>query len=205
MDFFKPSKKVLEMICNKGENPIISYEIFPFGSNREMEKILVLSEEGLFGKIIGFYRNEGIGLNEETKRRLDYQGVHNVVGEVFKNWADHSPENSNLISGFFFGSKGVCYGFQDKGGFLKNPEIKFQIENKINFKNFNKNPIGSTCNVGFNFHIFPCSDFIEVDSDKEILYCVQMKENIIAPEGEHGSQYCYNLRQKKGLLPTWDN
>jgi hypothetical protein len=197
MELFKPSKKVLEMICSEKDDLTALYEIFPFGENKEMEETRILSEVGLFESIIEFYRKEGIALNEKTRQRLDYQGIHNVIGEVFKNWTDHSPENSNLISGFFFGSKGICYGFQDGGNFFKNKEIKYQIENKINFNDFNKNPRGDCCNSGFNDHIFPCSDFIEVDSEKGILYCVQLKENIIAPEGKNGSEYCHELRKNK--------
>ena len=100
----------------------------------------------------------------------------------------------------FFGSEGVCYGFQDGGEFFKNPDIKRQLENKIPFKKFNSDPRGDTCNSGFNDYIFPYSDFIEVNSDKGILYCVQLKENIIAPPGKNGSNYCHNLRRKRGVI-----
>lgn len=31
MELFKPSEKVLEMICKDNEEPTISYKIFPFG------------------------------------------------------------------------------------------------------------------------------------------------------------------------------
>jgi hypothetical protein len=199
MDLFKPSKKVLEMICHERKSPLSSYEVFPFGTNKEMEELQCQYCSGTFAKIIEFYREEGLGLNEETKRRLDYQGIYNVVGESFKNWLDHSPKNSNLVTGLFLGNKGVCYGFQDEGDFFKEEEIKIQLEEKMYFEEFNQNPRGSTANSGFSGHIYPCSDFIEVDSNQGVMYCIQLKENIIAPEGEHGSQYCYDKRKSRGL------
>lgn len=197
MELFKPSKKVLEIICDN-ENPVISYQIYPFGSHKEMQEICSLNEAGLYEQIINFYRKDGIALNEKSKERLNYEGIYGVIGEVFKNWVYHSPENLDLSVGLFFGSKGICYGVCDGGEFFKNPKIKKQLENKINFEEFNSNPReDDCCQEGFNAYIFPNSDFIEVDSKKGILYCVQLKENIIAPEGKNGSSYFYNLREQK--------
>lgn len=97
---------------------------------------------------------------------------------------------------FFFGSKGVCYGFNDGGNFFKKPEIKNQLENKISFEEFDKNPRGDCCNVGFDL-IYRDSDFIEVDSNKGILYLVQLRyKSLIAPEGERGSEYFYRLKKQ---------
>lgn len=197
MDFFKPSEKVLEMICEEGENLIFSYEVFPFGSIKEMEELTPLYCTSMFEKIIHLYREEGIALSEKAKKRLNYQGIYNVIGELFKNWIDHAPENSTFFTGSFFGSKGVCYGFCDGGDYFKNPEIKKQLENKVFFEEFDSNLRGSNCRSGFNQHIFPCSDFIEVNTEKGVLYCVQLKKNLVAPEGENGNQYFYNLRNKE--------
>ncbi len=196
MGLFKPSERVLEMICSDKETPLIQYEIYPFGSEKEMQDLLVQYCSGVFEKIINFYREDGLGLNEENKRRLNYQGISHVLVESFKNWIDHSPENSNLITGLFLGSVGVCYGFKDGGDFYQKPNIKNQLENKIGFTEFDSNPRGSTCKVGFNL-IYEDSDFIEVDSKKGILYIVQLKKNLIAPKGEHGSQYFYDLKKKR--------
>jgi len=200
MELFKPSREVLEMICESKKDLIFSHEIFTFSSLNNMHELLSLYCSGLFEKIIHFYRDEGIALDEKSKRRLNYQGVYNVIGESFKNWVDHAPENSNLLAGSFFGSKGICYGFQDGGDFFKTPKIKKQLENKVYFKEFDSNSRGDNCRSGFNQHIFPCSDFIEVDSKKGVLYCVQLKKNIIAPEGEHGSAYFDKLRKEKGII-----
>jgi len=198
LELFKPSKKVLEMICLDEKELLRTYEIIPFGTYHQMMESYPLVERGLFSKIISFYNEEGLALNEESKRRLDYQGIHNVTGELFKNWADHSQENSNIFAGFFFGKKGICYGFKEE--FFKNEYIKNKLENKIPFEEFDKNPRERCAHSGFNKHIFPCSDFIEVDSEKGVLYCVQFKESIIAPEGKHGSEYCYELRKNKRII-----
>jgi hypothetical protein len=191
MELFKPSKKILEMICSDGKSVQRTYEIYPFGEYKQMDSLLIPYLVGTFDKILEFYE---LGLDWH-KSRLSRQGISNVITEIFKNWADHSPE-SDFFTGLFLGDKGVCYGFHDGGDFFKSQEIKYQIENKINFDDFNKNPRGSCCNIGFNEYIFPYSDFIEVDSERGILYCVQLKENIIAPEGENSWKYPFNLKRK---------
>ncbi len=193
MDLFMPSKKVLEKICGEGEKVHRMYEIYPFGNHESMINLEISYISGIYEKIKEFYL---INI-EKYEDRLDIQGVSNVIDEVFKNWADHSEVNQNFITGLFLGTFGVCYGFLDEG-FFKKVEIKNQLENKIFFEEFNQTPRGDCNNEGYNYGIFPYSDFIEVDSEKGILYCVQLKENIIAPEGENGSSYFYNKRKKEG-------
>lgn len=137
-----------------------------------------LGEFGLYEEIIEFYIKKRLSSGGDIREKINYNRIHLVVGEVSKNWADHAPENSNLVRGLFLGSKGVCYGFQDGGEFLKKPEIKNQLEKKIYFKKFEDSPRekNSCKKSGFSGGIFPYSDFIEVDSDKGILYCVQLIE-----------------------------
>jgi hypothetical protein len=196
MELFKPSDKVLEMICSKNKKPLTQYEIYPFGSLEEMENLQMQYCSGIFEKIILFYREDGMALDEESKKRLNHQGIYNVIGESFKNWFDHAPENSNLVTGLFLGSKGVCYGFQDDGDFYKRIDIKKQLENKIPFEKFDENPRGSCGHHGFP-DIYENSDFIEVDPKKGVLYLVQLKyDSLIAPEGKRGSEYFYDLRRK---------
>jgi hypothetical protein len=190
MNLFKPSRKVLEMICSKSNKPLIQYEIYPFGEDMGMFETSFLGEVGLYEKIIHYYNDEGMSLSMEGKSRLNYQGIHHVFGETTKNWLDHSPENLNLTVGLFFGDKGVCYGFNDGGDFFRNHEVKNQLENKIFFKEFDQNSRGDTSHVGFSL-LYEDADFIEVDSKKGILYLVQLKKNIIAPEGENGSSYFF--------------
>ncbi|MGV8086195.1 MAG: hypothetical protein ACP5N1_01060 [Candidatus Woesearchaeota archaeon] len=192
MDLFKPSQKLLDAICKEGEIPLIHYGVFPYGPVDYMYEFQMLYGPGLFEEINSFYCHE---LNGD-KKRLDIQGIHNVSGELFKNWIDHAPEGHNLVTGTYLGRKGVCYGFYDGGEFFKNPKLKQQIENKSFFKEFHFPSSENTCQSGFNNHIFPCSDLLEVDVDKGIIYAVQLAENIIAPEGMHGSQYCYDKRKK---------
>jgi len=196
MGLFKPSDKILEMICLNGEKPLVQYEVYPFGSLEEMEGLQVQYCCGVFEKIIHFYREDGIALDDESKSRLNHQGISNVISESFKNWIDHAPENSILTTGLFLGPKGVCYGFHDGGYFFKRPEIKNQLENKIPFEKFDEAPRGSCGHHGFG-DIYEDSDFIEVDSKKGVLYCVQLKKNLIAPPGKRGSEYFYELKNVK--------
>jgi hypothetical protein len=190
MELFKPSDKILKMICSENEIPLIQYEVFPFSSYEDMQKNQGLYLEGIRGKILRFYEM----FSEENKERVDLHKTLYLCNEAFKNWVNHSPENSSLESGLFLGSMGVCYGFHDGGDFFKKTEIKNQLENKINFKEFDKNPRGKTSRHGFS-NIYKFSDFIEVDSEKGILYCVQLEKNILAPEGKNGSEYFYELRK----------
>ncbi len=197
MDLFKPSEKVCKMISSSGEKIRRTYEAYPFGDPREMLEFTGLYVVGLLEKLREFYL---IG-DGENRERLNVNEISHVVNELFKNWADHSPEGSNLYTGLFLGDLGVCYGFQDEGDFFKNPEIKNKLENKILIEDFNKNS-REECNhnEGFNEYVFPYTELIEVDSEKGIFYGVQLRENIIAPEGtKNGSSYFYNLREKKGL------
>ncbi len=193
MDLFKPSTKILEIICKEKEKPLVSYEIFPVDFYEEMVNMSILYIESLYKKLSSFYNIKF----ENNKSRLNCQGVSFVALECFNNWIEHSLGNSNLFTGLFLGDKGVCYGFNDGGDFFKNPNIKYKIENRILFREFDKNPKGDCFNIGFNLYIYPYSDFIEVDLEKGILYCVQLKENIIAPNGQNGNEYFYNLKKKK--------
>ena len=193
MKLFMPSKKILETICVKGEKPLTFYGIYPFGSCEEMMNVCYINEVGIYAKILEFYSKDETIINE----RLYYEGVNNVLGEAFKNWVDHGQEGLNLMMGLFLGNLGICYGLCDGGDFFKNPEIKNQLENKIPFKVFDDSARGDTRNKGFNLNIFPYSDLIEVDAKKGVLYCVQLKENFIAPLGENGSSYFYHKRLKE--------
>jgi hypothetical protein len=197
MDLFKPSRKVLEIIAS-GEkeefmfyNPLIFYHTYT-GLDKDFEPTL---SAGVFESIREYYH---INYGEENRKRLAVQLVWNVFGEAVKNCADHSPNGKNFFSvGFYFGAGGICYGFNDGGDYFKNENIKHQYEHKILIKDFDKNTLENNFQVGVNQHIYSYSDFIEVDSKKGILYCIQKKESIIAPEGENGNEYCWNLRKIK--------
>jgi len=190
-----PSKKILDAICVEGENSVVHYEVYPYGTTSEMYFLQEIYQIGIFEKIRSFYRISLRG----NQDRLDVQGINCVSGELFKNWIDHAPENSNLISGLFLGSKGVGYGFYDGGDFFKYEKIKRRIESKISFKHFEHMDSDNTGQSGFNNHIYPFSDVLEVDAQKGIIYAAQLKENIVAPEGKHGSSYCYKKREDKGM------
>ena len=192
-----PSPKMLEFICVDGETPITTYDVYAFDSYKTMLGFQLAHTKSITAKLGVFYR-EDMGRDE---RRLDLHGMSVVYSELFKNWMDHGVDNSNLVTGLFVGSVGVCYGFCDGGDFFKNPEIKLQIETKLSFKKFNDAPreAGANRHHGFNLHIYPYSDLLEVDTEKGVIYAAQLKENIIAPAGEQGSSYCYLKRQLKTI------
>jgi hypothetical protein len=197
MDLFKPSKKVLGMIAS-GEkekfmfyNPLIFYHTYT-GLKEDFEPTL---SAGVFESIREYYH---INHKEENRKRLAVQLVWNVFGEATKNCIEHSLKGREVFTiGFYFGVGGVCYGFNDNGNYFKNDEIKSQYENKLRINKFDKNTLENNCQSGVNQYIYPYSDLIEVDSKKGILYCVQFKESIIAPEGKNGNQYCWDLKNNK--------
>lgn len=188
-----PSKNVLEKICSEGENLLISYETYINSQEGSPDPVFAA---GLFSKICAFYRIE---LSEINESRLSVQKVYNVYGEASKNCINHGSKTEEFSIGLFLGDLGVCYGFKDKGDYFKSEKIKHQYENKIKITEFNSNFFGETCHYGINDHIFPNSDLIEVDVEKGILYCVQFKENIIAPEGEEGNSYFFKRDGGKGF------
>jgi hypothetical protein len=195
MELFQPSKKLLDTICNEDTRPLSYYEVYLYDTPRNMEELLLLHHVGVVVKLYNFYARE---LNGD-KNRLDIQGIYDVSGELFKNWTDHAPLNSTLVFGLYLGSKGVCYGFNDGGDFFKDIEIKNIIENKIPFTKF-IDLEKDTCQCGF-IDIYRSSDLLEVDNVTGTIYAVQLKENIIAPEGENGSAYCWKKRENN-LLKT---
>jgi len=193
MDLFKPSEKVLDMICSDGKKVLSMYGLYPFGTYDEMMAPSTLHFVGVHERIVHFY---GDDLRGEDSR-LNTQATSDIVLELFYNWATHSADGTDFFSGLFLGDLGICHGLKDEN-FFKKPEIKNQLENRILFKEFAKNPRdkGTSCHYGYNYHVFPNSDFIEIDSKKGILYCVQLRKNLIAPKGENGSEYFYRLKEK---------
>lgn len=193
MELFKPSKKVLEFICGQ-KAPLTAYEIYSRSKSKLMqEEQITLFFSGLSARLCEFYK---INLNDETRRQLGVQQVWEVSGEMLKNCFDHGPKDKEILFGLFLGHKGVCYGLQDGGDYFKNDKIKHQYENKIRITEFDKNPLRDNCQSGVNDFIYRFADMIEVDSEKGIFYCVQLRKNIVAPKGERGSVYCDKLKYK---------
>jgi hypothetical protein len=177
MILFAPSKSMLDAICENDSVPIISCEVHLFGSTFDMFVEKVFYQNSVFKKLNYFYADD---LNGNCS--LDKDGILNVCQELFKNWEDHGTEDSNLITGLFIGTKGVCYGFYDGGSFFKNYKIKERIESRHKFTEFDLNPRGGTLHKGFNECIYPFSDMLEVDAEKGIMYAVQLKERLIVPK-----------------------
>ena len=78
-------------------------------------------------------------------------------------------EGSKTYSyGAFFGSSGICIGFQDEGGYFRRPEIKKIFEEKdmeslLRFQH---------ANAGIT-RFFTETDGLFVDSEHQVLYCAQ--------------------------------
>ncbi|MBI2004467.1 hypothetical protein HYS72_03320 [Candidatus Pacearchaeota archaeon] len=193
MELFKPSKKTLEIIC-EGDELASGYENYKRGSHRFNEENVTNFIKKLYCSISEFYKMN----SPEKQSRLAKQKIFNVSGEAFKNCYHHGPKNKEVFFGLFLGNRGVCYGFNDGGDYFKNEKIKKQYENKIEITAFDKKTLKENFQCGINELLFPNSDIIEVDSKKGILYCVQFKENIIAPEGEKGDSYFFKKDGGKG-------
>jgi len=192
MDLFMPSNKILEKICEKDEL-LCSYDIYPRGDGRFNEEMTKQFITKLSPVISDFYK---INFVQEERSELSVQKIFYVAGESLKNCYDHGPKDKAILFGLFLGNRGVCYGFQDGGDYFKSEKIKYQYENKVEITEFDQNILEENSQDGVNLDIFPNSDLIEVDSFKGILYCVQLKENIIAPEGEDGNSYFSEMDRK---------
>lgn len=186
MELFRPSKKLIDIIATEDEkyihyNPLVFYETL-IGQDPK-KGIDSVFYSGVFNKIQSYYR---IDIDETVKSRLAIQKVGMILGEATKNCIEHSPNGKKIFTiGFYFGNNGICFGFNDGGNYFKNNQVKEQYENKIRLNYYHNH------GHGINDRIFPYTDLIEVDSKKGILYCVMLKENIIAPEGESGNEYFF--------------
>ncbi len=187
MELFKPSDNILEKIC-KENSPMICYEIYPRINQELDEKNISCSLMGLRSRLLEFYKI----IDDE---RMFFSKLFNVVGESLKNCYDHGPKNESVFFGLFLGNNGMCCGFNDKGDYFKNKNIKYQYENKLEITEFDKETLKGNLQCGVNHYIYLDSDFIEVDIKTGTLFCVQLKENFIAPEGENGERYFYNNKE----------
>jgi len=169
MELFKPSKNILEMICSDG-NYLSNYEIYLREDiKHNIRRVYDSFFPSLDSKLSNFYK-----FNPEKQHEF-FQNHFILVGELFKNCCDHSKGDIKI--GMFFGDKGVCYGFCDGGDYFKDDKIKYQYENKIPLTNLKpKTKHNRRMGVG---NIFSKSSLIEVDSVKGILYCVQLRENLV--------------------------
>lgn len=186
MELFKPSKKILEMISPDGSY-LSNYEFYLRKDiKNQIRNVYNSFFPSLCSKFSLFYKFDS------EKNREFFQSPFVIVGEMFKNCIEHGKGNVGF--GLFLGDNGACYAFCDEGDYFKENKIKFQYENKIPLKNLKRKTKRNRRRGVEN--IFSNSDLIEVDSRKGILYCVQLKESIIAPEGKDGNQYCWELKKK---------
>jgi len=133
MGLLMPSKKILEAIGFNEASHCRWTEIPTKGFTR------YAIWEGATSHLMGYIHsiNEFYGVWMELAFSTDF--LHNnhclLVKECLKNtWMHGSrvPREGDEIAvngtpyshGIFFGSKGLCSGFQDKGGYFKDPDIK---------------------------------------------------------------------------------
>lgn len=176
MEYFMPSEKIIKKI--QGNFPLIKqYTSFPLKLNpRVAEETIRTFLTGIMHQVAEYYRWElDIGKNMDSQKLL-------VISEAINNGIIHGSKNKDFMDfGLFLGTKGVCYGFRDKGNYFKDEKIKEKWENKIALTEFGKGLEGFGnygCKVGVNEIIYECSDIIEVDTEKGILYCVQFKKSL---------------------------
>jgi len=176
MDLFMPSKKVLETL-GWDDSSYRRYNIFPPETSNESE--LVSYVNGLATEVSMAYQL--IFNIEEDNQRINeiYNNFILTAFEALKNACVHGSKGRHpFIHGVFLGREGICSGFQDQGGFFKRPDVKHRFENKIPLKEFNLEHDGlmAGARAGVSKNIFPCSDLMEVDKDRGILYCVHLRK-----------------------------
>ena len=180
-DLFKPSRKILEKICEDKEKLVYTYFVIPRKFADKPMEDLVRAYHPALGNFVGEFYNLGEFVKESPhlEAKLVYQFDYNSFLEVFRegitNSIAHCPENYSQINyGLFLGDKGICQGF--RGDYFKSDEVKKLWESRT--------PIPSTRDSNFSGQgqgdkiIYSLSDFIEVDSQNGILYCLQTHKRL---------------------------
>ncbi len=169
-----PSERIIEEICTNPENLVKQYTIFEFPKENSstLETHLRSIFSGVSHQIAEFYH---WGL--DIKKNMITQKLQLVL-EALTNSVAHSLEKS-IHYGLFLGDKGVCHGFRDFGDYFKSSIIKQKFENKEEVAKKDGITKGfSGCHAGVEHYLYPYSDTIEVDTNKGILYCVQLKKSL---------------------------
>jgi len=174
MDEFMPSQRILEEICSD-LTPIRQYFYIPTAlSKRKMEETCRGITCAVSNQIAEYYK-WGVDIieNMETQKMV-------LIFDALLNSIFHGSKNVDPVSyGLFIGDKGVCHGFRDSGDYFKSEEIKRLFENKIPLTEFGiAEPGISGHSYGVRGYIYGYSDFIEVDTSKGVLYCVQLKKSL---------------------------
>lgn len=158
-----PQKKVLELIFwdDLGH---CQYTTFPGNVNDNVLGIYLETQEVFLKQ---FYKTKFERELEDSFLKKNF-----AVGlEALKNAKYHGSGCLTLFShGIFLGQEGICNGFQDRGKFLRQDDVKKTLESKGEITEFDKNYEG--CHAGLKAYIYPNSDFICVDNLTGVLYCV---------------------------------
>ncbi|MDD5192956.1 MAG: hypothetical protein PHF67_00040 [Candidatus Nanoarchaeia archaeon] len=167
-----PSSRTLELI-GWDENSFCKWtEIQVDGFSPVARELGFISH--VAGYVLGlpeFYSTvHRIILNEQFMKRHHFDLVNDALRNALEHGSVETGKNTPYCHGVFFGSKGICNGFQDQGGYYKRPEIKRIFEAK-NWRLLQD--LQPRIGYGVQF-ICDLSDLVEVDTEKGILYCSQL-------------------------------
>jgi hypothetical protein len=183
MDFFIPPKELIDKIATP-DSMTSTYRIIPpFKNLRDTDQMLSAIDMGIIGEIEDYYRFDSVVIRKEkVKIDINKQEISQVVLEGLRNAVIHGSKNLvPVMYGTFYGTNGVCHGFQDGGKYFTRESTKNIFENKTPIKIFGEEVEGlSGTHVG-TLEIYESSDAIFVDTMQNVLFCVQYRDRLISP------------------------
>ena len=178
-DQFKPSKRILEQICKDEERVSSFYIVLPRieSSTKKLrgaiEDALIMANYGLTCSIAEYYR-WALDMN----KNMDSHDLMQLIHEQLQNALAHGSKVGGVVTlGVFVGADGVCLGFKDQGDYFKSEETKRLFESKIIPEQKGERSHLSGAHAGV-FLTYKSADFIEVDTDQGVLYCIKLKKNM---------------------------
>ncbi|MDD3175804.1 MAG: hypothetical protein PHU51_04985 [Candidatus Nanoarchaeia archaeon] len=185
-NIFKPSKQFISTLGAETEGDLfIKYNVYPAlaeYSKQDKEHLSKIVEISFYDIIHSTISNIGkyykVPLYSPQGGVYQFDWISFFLNDAVYNAFDHSPKETPLIIASYLGEKALGMAFFDGGDFYKQPTIKRIFANKEPIHSTINTNIGlSGQNIGIQ-SIQKNPDFVEIDDQVGVLYCVLKKERL---------------------------